>query len=80
MQCFSSTYNIASASAFYLSRPQKNLQNHPHFTRLKICRFADPQIRILLEAVQLGVLHCVCLNTTAQPTAVDRTTAQNAVV
>jgi len=49
MQCFSSTYNIASASAFYLSRPQKNLQNHPHFTGLKICRSADPQIRILLD-------------------------------
>jgi len=50
MQCFSSTYNIVSASPFYPSRPQKNPQNHPHFTRLKICRSADPQIRILPEA------------------------------
>jgi len=42
MQCFSSTYNIASASAFYPSRPQKNQQNHPHFTHLKIRRSANP--------------------------------------
>jgi len=39
---FSSTYNIASASVFYPSCPQKNLQNHPCFTRLKIRRSADP--------------------------------------
>jgi len=55
MQCFSSTYNIASASAFYPTRPQKNPQNHPHFTRLKIRRSADPQIRILPEALLLRV-------------------------
>ena len=29
---FLQLYNIASASAFYQSRLQKNLQNHPHFT------------------------------------------------
>ena len=29
---------------------KKNLQNHPHFTRFKIRRSADPQIRILPEA------------------------------
>jgi len=42
-----SIYNIVSASALYPSRPQKNTQNHPHFTHLKIAR---PQIRILPEA------------------------------
>jgi len=42
MHCFSSTYNIASASTFYPSRPKNNPQNHPHFTRLKIRRSADP--------------------------------------
>jgi len=38
--CIFSTYNIASASAFYQSRLQKNPQNHPHFTPLKIRRSA----------------------------------------
>jgi len=33
-----SAYNIASAFAFYSSRPQ----NHQHFTRLKIRKSADP--------------------------------------
>ena len=36
-----STYNIASTSAFYPPRLQKNPQNHPHFTRLKIRRSTD---------------------------------------
>ena len=40
--CIFWTYNIASASAFYQSRLQKNPQNHPHFIRLKICKSADP--------------------------------------
>ena len=39
---FSWTCNIASASAFYPSRPQKNPHNYPHFTHLKIRRSADP--------------------------------------
>jgi len=56
MQCFSLTYNIASASVFYPSRPQKNPQNHPHFTRLKIHRSADLQIRILPEATKLTLM------------------------
>jgi len=47
MQCFSLTCNIASASAFYPSRPQKNPQNYPHFN---IRKSAGPQIRILPEA------------------------------
>ena len=38
-----STYNIASSSAFYPSPVQKNPQNHPHFTRLKIRKSANPQ-------------------------------------
>jgi len=42
MQCFSSTYNIASASAFYPSRPQKKSAKPSHFTRLKIRRSANP--------------------------------------
>ena len=64
MQCFSSTYNIASASAFYLSHPPKKFkkpQNHPHFTRLTICRSAHPQIRILPEAVHTAGRVYSCL-------------------
>jgi len=55
MQCFFSTCNIASASAFYPSRPQKNPQNYPHFSHLKIRRSPDPQIRILPEAIPFNI-------------------------
>jgi len=46
MQYFSSTYNIVSASHFTRHVRKKNPQNHPHFTRLKIRRSADPHFTV----------------------------------
>jgi len=43
MQCFSSTYNIASASAFYPSRPQKKIRKTIRI--LHVRKSAGPQIR-----------------------------------
>jgi len=40
MQCFSSTYNIASASAFYPLRPQKKSAKPSAFYT-----FENPQVR-----------------------------------
>jgi len=40
MQCFSSTYNTASASAFYPSRPQKKIRK-----TIRIYTFENPQVR-----------------------------------
>ena len=56
MYVFFSTCNIASASAFYLSRPQKNPQKHPHFTRLKIRKSADPHFT---EALTRSFTSCI---------------------
>jgi len=46
MQCFSSTYNIASASAFYLSHPPpQNLKNHKTIRILHVWQSAGLHIR-----------------------------------
>ena len=54
--CVFSTYNIASASTFYPSRPQKKSAKPSAFYTLKIRKSADPQIRILPEALKYRCL------------------------
>jgi len=53
--CVFSSCNIASVSAFYPSRPQKNPQNHPHFIHLKIRKSADPHFTTCLLRCMNGV-------------------------